>query len=183
MPGVTLEGRAGAGASLPGAAEEHLRRDSGWEVPARSKRTSPFQRPRARGQPPGPVCQPPGRGSVCQPPGRGSGVSPQAQCVSPQAKGQCVSPQAEGQGQSPGRGSGVISQAEGSGCGSLCSGTGRSWCLWSAGRSSCGQGSLRLISDAASTPPRGPLVIPEQVREGPSAQTSFPFPALLPFLS
>ena len=33
MPGVTLEGRAGAGASLPGAAEEHLRRDSGWEVP------------------------------------------------------------------------------------------------------------------------------------------------------
>ena len=85
MPGVTLEGRAGAGASLPGAAEEHLRRDSGWEVPARSRRTSPFQRPRARGQSPG----------------QGSGLSPQDQCVSPQTEGQCVSPQAEGQGSAP----------------------------------------------------------------------------------
>lgn len=85
MPEVTLEGRAGARASLPGAAEEHLRRDSGWEVPARSKRTSPFQRPRARGQPPG----------------QGSGLSPQDQCVSPQTEGQCVSPEAEGQGSAP----------------------------------------------------------------------------------
>lgn len=112
-PWVTLEGHAGAGASLPGASREPSQERLGWEVPARSRRS----RHEARGPVPSS--------------GRGSGVSPEPEgpCTGPQAKGSC--------------------------CGSLCSGTGRSWCLWPAGRSSCGQGSLHLISDAASTPPPG----------------------------
>ena len=70
-------------------------------------------------------------------------------------RGSGASPEPQGPGAGP--------QAEGSRCGSLCPGTGRSWCLWLAGCSSCGQGSLRLISGGALTPPPGPLVTPERI--------------------
>ena len=87
--------------------------------------------------------------------GQGSAPRPSVSAPRPRVRGQPPRPRV---GVSPpGRGSGVSPQAKGSGCSSLCSRTGGSWCLWSAGRSSCGQGSLRLISDPASMAPRGLL--------------------------
>lgn len=76
-PWVTLEGHAEAGASLPGASREPSQERLGvggpgtkQEVQARSRRSSPFQRPRVRGQPRarGPLYRPPGQGLMLRQP-------------------------------------------------------------------------------------------------------------------